>query len=54
MSDFEATRKIVVDSGKVEYPDLCNSCFKASGLADIFPVVERHDLPHDHEVDENE
>lgn len=54
MSDFEATRKIVTDSGKIEYPDLCNRCFKESGLGDIFPVVERHDLSHDYDVDENE
>lgn len=52
LSDFEATRKIVRENGNVSYPDLCNRCFKESGLASITVVVERHDLVHEEDIDD--
>lgn len=50
LSDFECTRKIVNNDGMAEYPDLCNNCFKASGLRSMVVVVERQDLPTDVDV----
>jgi len=44
LTDFEATRKLVRDDGSVTYPDLCNTCFKASDLSKVVKVVEREDL----------
>lgn len=46
LSDFESTRKIVQSDGMIYYPDLCNTCFKSSGIASLSSVVERHDLSH--------
>lgn len=40
LSDFEATRKDT--QGK--YLDMCNTCFKESGLIYTLPVIEREDL----------
>lgn len=40
LSDFESTRK---DTRGV-YLDMCNTCFKESGLNTILPVLEREDL----------
>ena len=40
LSDFEATRK---DTRGI-YLDMCNTCFRESGLTTILPVIEREDL----------
>lgn len=50
LSSFESTRKIVQEDGSVSYPDLCNNCFKASGIASS-TVVERYDLIHELDID---
>lgn len=44
LTDYESTRKIIHDDGKVTYPDLCNHCFSNSDLKDNNQVVERSDL----------
>ena len=44
LSDFESTRKIILANGKTDYPDLCNRCFKQSGIVDVAEVIEREDL----------
>lgn len=55
MNDFETTRKIVRTDGSIYYPDLCNTCFKASGLSQIVEVIERYDLMHNNDEEiENE
>lgn len=54
LSDFETTRKIVREEGKVEYPDMCNTCFKESGIWSMLPVIERTDLVHDIIMDTEE
>ena len=51
LNNFESTRKIISSDNKVEYPDLCNKCFKDSGLGEIFQVIERTDFPHDVDID---
>ena len=48
LSDFESTRK---DETTGEYLDLCNKCYKESGIANIVPVTERFDLAHEDDVD---
>jgi hypothetical protein len=50
LNDFESTRKIVREDNSVHYPDLCNNCFKISGLSHN-NVIERHDLLHEVDVD---
>lgn len=52
LTDFEATRKIENSEGKIEYVDMCNTCFKLSGLGLLVPVIERYDLLHE-ESDED-
>ena len=52
LNDFESTRKVVHDNGSTEYPDLCNSCFKESGLGNVANVVERQDLNHYEDIDD--
>lgn len=47
LSDFESTRKL---DGK--YLDMCNTCFKESGLNSVEGVEERKDLSH--LIDESE
>ena len=54
MSDFESTRKIIHNDGKIEYPDLCNTCFKESGISNSINVVERSDLSHEIDISEDE
>jgi hypothetical protein len=49
LTDFEATRK---HSETGEYLDMCNGCFRASGLANIIAVEERHDLQTEIEIEE--
>ena len=44
LNDFESTRKLIHDDGKVTYPDLCNHCFSSSDLKYNNQVVERSDL----------
>lgn len=44
LNDFETTRKIVLEDSKIEYPDLCNTCFKESNIGKIYPTIERVDL----------
>lgn len=44
LSDYESTRKIIHDNGRVIYPDLCNHCFSSSDLKHNNQVVERGDL----------
>lgn len=44
LSEFESTRKVVRDDGTIEYIDLCNKCYRESGLGDVATVVERSDL----------
>jgi hypothetical protein len=51
LNDFEATRKIINEEGKVHYPDLCNTCFKESGIGNYSNVVERQDLNHYDDID---
>lgn len=46
LSDYESTRKIEEPDGKIVYPDLCNKCFKSSGLEKISNVFDRDDLIH--------
>jgi len=46
LSDFEATRKIENTEGVVSYPDLCNRCFRESGVGTFTRVIERQDLAH--------
>lgn len=41
LSDFESTRKVKDTS---EYLDLCNKCYKESGLSSILTIQERPDL----------
>lgn len=48
LSDFEATRKV---AGTSEYLDMCNSCFKESGLGKILPIQERPDLRTEEDED---
>jgi hypothetical protein len=52
LNDFESTRKLVYDDGHVHYPDLCNTCFKESGIGKVANVVERQDLNHYDEIDD--
>lgn len=52
LSDFEATRKVVREDSTVSYPDLCNRCFRDSGLSSVAVIVERHDLVHEEDVEE--
>lgn len=52
MTDFETTRKIITNENKTEYPDLCNRCFKESGLRDLIPVMERTDLATEVDITE--
>jgi hypothetical protein len=54
LSDFEATRKIIHDDGKIEYPDLCNKCFKESELEGQVTIVERSDLSHEIDISDDE
>ena len=54
LNDFESTRKVVHDDGKVTYPDLCNTFFKESGLGNEANVVERYDLSHSEDIDEDD
>lgn len=51
LSDFESTRK---DEVTGQYLDLCNRCYKESGLGNIIPVTERFDLAHEVDVDVEE
>ena len=44
LNDFESTRKIVYEDGKVDYPDLCNVCYKETGIRVGTFVIERQDL----------
>lgn len=54
LSDFESTRKIIHDDGKVIYPDLCNHCFSSSDLKHNNQVVERSDLATEMDVSDDE
>lgn len=47
LNDFETTRKIVHNDGKVYYPDLCNSCYSTTDIPLYAVVVERYDLAHE-------
>jgi hypothetical protein len=51
LSDFESTRK---DENTGQYLDLCNTCYKASGIGNVVPVAERFDLAHEDDVDVEE
>lgn len=51
LSDFESTRKNAV-TGK--YLDMCNTCFKESGIGEIISVSERHDLSSVDDLEEIE
>lgn len=53
LSNFESTRKIIHITGKIEYPDLCNTCFKVSGLGSQVNVIERSDLSHDMDISDD-
>ena len=53
LNDFESTRKVITEEGKVHYPDLCNTCFKESGLSNVSNIVERHDLNHYEDIDDD-
>lgn len=48
LSDFEATRK---EEGTTNYLDMCNKCFKESGLEELILVKERSDLANDGDFD---
>lgn len=50
LNDFESTRKIIYEDGKIEYPDLCNTCYKETGLGEETVVIERHDLNHTEDI----
>ena len=52
LSNFEATRKIITSDGTVEYPDLCNKDFNLSGLREVTTVIERNDLRHEEDINE--
>jgi len=54
LSDFESTRKIEHDNGSVEYLDLCNGCFKVSGLTVGYNIIERNDLSHEDDISNDE
>ena len=54
LSAFESTRKTINELGNFRYLDLCNACFKESGLSKEIPVIERTDLPRDIDIDEEE
>lgn len=51
LSDFESTRKNA-DTG--EYLDMCDKCFKESGLGKIIDVIERQDLVEEFEEEEDD
>ena len=51
LNDFESTRKIERSDGSIEYPDLCNTCFKETGLGNEVIVIERNDLNHYEDID---
>jgi len=49
LTDFESTRKTIdSETGKVEYIDLCNKCFKS--VSEEVSVVERSDLATEDDV----
>lgn len=52
LHDFETTRKIEREDKSIYYPDLCNVCFKHSGLSSIANVIEREDLAHQEDLEE--
>lgn len=53
LNDFESTRKVIREDGTTEYPDLCNTCFKESGIASHSNIVERYDLSHSDDIDDD-
>lgn len=53
LNDFESTRKVIDNTGKVSYTDLCNACYKSSGLTHVASVIERQDLSHYDDIDDN-
>ena len=54
LSDYEATRKIVRVDGSIEYPDLCNTCYKESGVGNFVTTVTRDDLYHNEDIEEED
>lgn len=54
LSEFETTRKIVREDGTTSYPDLCNRCYRESGLSSVATIVERQDLIHQEDIEEEE
>ena len=49
LTDYEATIKNVRTN---VYLDMCKGCIKESGIAGFTPLVDRPDLDHEEEVDQ--